>query len=57
VGGHVFLKVQANKSSPKFGNCSKLAARYCGPFEILERNIAYMLSLPASMYIHNIFHV
>jgi hypothetical protein len=59
VGDHVFLKVKANRSSPKLGNCSKLAARYCGPFEILERigPIAYMLTLPACMTIHNVFHV
>jgi hypothetical protein len=32
VGDHVFLKVKANKSSLKLGNCSKLAAIFCGPF-------------------------
>jgi hypothetical protein len=37
VGDHVLLKVKANKSSLKFGNCSKLVAHYCGPIEILER--------------------
>jgi hypothetical protein len=37
VGAHVFLKVKANKSSLKLGNCAKLVARFCGPFEILER--------------------
>jgi hypothetical protein len=59
VGDHVFLKVKANKSSLRLGNCSKLAARFCGPFEILERigPVAYMLSFPASMHIHNVFHV
>jgi hypothetical protein len=59
VGDHVLLKVTANRSSLKLGNCSKLEARYCGPFEILERigPIAYMMALPASMSIHNIFHV
>jgi hypothetical protein len=59
VGYHVFLKVKANRSSLKLGNCSKLAARYFGSFEILERigNVAYMLALPASMFIHNVFHV
>jgi hypothetical protein len=59
VGDHVFLKVKAKRSSPKLGNCSKMVARYCGPFEILERIgiVAYMLSLPASMCIHNVFHV
>jgi hypothetical protein len=59
VGDHVFLKMKANRSSLKLGNCSKLAARYCGPFEILERigPVAYMLALPTSMTIHNVFHV
>jgi hypothetical protein len=52
VGDHVFFKVKANRSSLKLGNCSKLAAHYCGPFEILERigPVAYMIALPASMY-------
>jgi hypothetical protein len=59
VGDHGFLKVKANRSSLKLGNCSKLAARYCGPFEILERidPVVYMIALCASMSIHNIFHV
>jgi hypothetical protein len=58
-GDHVFLKVKANISSLKLGNFFKLATRYCGSFEILERNgpITYMLALPASMYIHNVFHI
>jgi hypothetical protein len=59
VGDHVFLKVKSNRSSLKLGNCSKLAARYCGPFEILERigPVAYMIAFPASMSVHNVFHV
>jgi hypothetical protein len=59
VGDHVLLKVKTNKSSLKLGNCSKLAARYCGSFEILERIglVEYMLALPASISIHNVFHV
>ena len=58
MGDQVFLKVKANKSSLKLGNCSKLEARYCGPFEILERigPVAYMLALPASMTVHNVFY-
>jgi hypothetical protein len=53
------LKVKANKSSLKLGNCLKLAARYCGPFEILERigPVAYMISFPTSIFVHNVFHV
>jgi hypothetical protein len=59
VGDHVFLKVKAKRSSLKLRNCSKLATRYCGPFEILERigPVAYILDLPTSMCIHNVFHV
>jgi hypothetical protein len=59
VGDHFFLKVKANRSSLKLGNCSKLEARYCGRFEILERigPVSYMLAFPASMTIHNVFHV
>jgi hypothetical protein len=59
VGDHVFLKVKANRSSLKLGNYSKLEARYCGSFEILEGIglVAYMLSFPTSMTIHNVFHV
>jgi hypothetical protein len=59
VGDHVFLKLKANRSSLKLGNYAKLAARFCGPFEILERigPVAYMLALLASMTVHNVFHV
>jgi hypothetical protein len=51
--------VKANRSFLKLGNCSKLVARYCGPFEILDRlgPVDYMIALPASMSIHNVFHV
>ena len=36
-----------------------MAARFCGPFEILERigPVAYMIALPGSMFVHNVFHV
>jgi hypothetical protein len=59
VGDHVFLKLKANRSSLKLGSCAKLATRFCGPFEIFERIglVAYMLALPSSMTIHNVFHV
>jgi hypothetical protein len=53
------MKVKANRSSLKLGNYSKLAAHYCGPFEILERigPIDYMPVLFSYMTIHNVFHV
>jgi hypothetical protein len=59
VGDYVFLKVKTNRSSLRLGSCAKLATSFCGPFEILERigPVAYMLALPASMTVHNVFHV
>jgi hypothetical protein len=59
VGEHVLLKVKPKKISLKLGSCTKLAARFCGPFEILDRigPVAYMLALTASMNVHNVFHV
>jgi hypothetical protein len=51
--------VNPKKSSLKLGSCTKLVARFCGPFEILDRigPVAYMLALLASMNVHNVFHV
>jgi hypothetical protein len=48
VGKHVFLKVKSKRSSLRLGSCPNLAAKYYGPFEILERigPIAYMLAFP-----------
>ena len=59
VGDHVYLKVKARKISMKLGNCAKLAPRFCGPFEILDRigPVAYQLELPTNLRIHNVFHV
>ena len=59
VGEHVFLKVREKKSSLKLGNCKKLAARFYGPFEILNiiGLVAYELALPPSIKVHNVFHV
>jgi hypothetical protein len=59
IGEHVYLKVKARRSSLKLGNCSKLAPRFCGPFDILTRirPVAYQLALPANLKVHNVFHV
>jgi hypothetical protein len=59
VEENVFFKVKAKRSSLRLGSWSKLAARYCSPFEILEKigPVSYMLALPASMRVHNVFHV
>jgi hypothetical protein len=37
AGEHVILKVKPKKSSLKLGSCTKLVARFCGLFEILDR--------------------
>jgi len=59
VGEHVFLKVKVKRSLLILGCCPKLEARYCGSFEILEKigSVAYMLSFPASMRVHTVFHM
>jgi hypothetical protein len=59
VREHMFLKVKDKISLLILGSYPKLAARYCGPFEILEKigPVAYMIALHASMRVHNVFHV
>ena len=60
VGDHVFLKVMPKRGVVRFSKRRKLAPRYIGPFEILERvgTIAYQLALPPSLLgVHEVFHV
>jgi hypothetical protein len=59
VGEHVILKVKPKKRYFKLGSCTKLAARFYGPFEILDKIglVAHMLALSVSMNAHNVFHV
>ena len=55
----MFLKFKTKRSSLKLEIFPKSTARYCGPFEVLEKigPVAYMLALHESMRIHNMFHV
>ncbi|XP_058106311.1 uncharacterized protein LOC131249521 [Magnolia sinica] len=44
----------------RFGKKGKLAPRYIGPFEILERvgEVAYRIALPPQLAnVHNVFHI
>jgi hypothetical protein len=40
------------------GDCAKMAALYCGPFEFLDKvgPIAYRLALHPIVKEHNVFH-
>ncbi|GJY05274.1 putative reverse transcriptase domain-containing protein [Tanacetum coccineum] len=60
VRDQVLLKVSPWKGVIRFGKKGKLAPRYVGPFEILEkiRPVAYRLRLPEELSsMHDIFHV
>ncbi|GKD85920.1 reverse transcriptase domain-containing protein, partial [Tanacetum coccineum] len=60
VGDRVMLKVSPWKGVVHFGKKGKLAPRYVGPFEILERigPVAYRLRLPEELSgVHDTFHV
>ncbi|XP_073035226.1 uncharacterized protein [Primulina eburnea] len=59
-GDRVFLKVSPFRGTVRFGIKGKLAPRYVGPYEILQRigTLAYRLALPPSLSgIHDVFHV
>ncbi|GKE30484.1 hypothetical protein Tco_1445868 [Tanacetum coccineum] len=60
VRDQVLLKVSPWKGVIRFGKKGKLAPRYVGPFEILERIglVAYRLRLPEELTsVHDTFHV
>ena len=60
VGDHIFFKVMPKRGVVKFSKQGKLASRYIGPFEILERvgTGAYRLALsPSLLGVHEVFHV
>ena len=60
VGDHVYIKVSPMKGVQRFGVKRKLAPRYVGPYQILEKkgNVAYKVQLPVELRaIFPIFHV
>ena len=60
IGDCVFLNVTPTQGIMRFEVKGKLAPRYIGLFEILERvkNVAYRLNLPPQLgHVHNVFYV
>jgi hypothetical protein len=60
VGDYVYLKVSPIIGTKRFGVKGKLAPRYIGSYQILERRgeVAYQLSLPENLLaMHDVFHV
>nr|GEW01900.1 reverse transcriptase domain-containing protein [Tanacetum cinerariifolium] len=60
VGYYVLLKVLSWKGVVRFGKKGKLAPRFVGPFEIVEKvdPVAYQLDLPEELNdVHDMFYV
>ncbi|GJV44341.1 putative nucleotidyltransferase, ribonuclease H [Tanacetum coccineum] len=60
IGDYVLLKVSPWKGVVRFGEKGKLAPRFFGPFEIMEKVglVAYRLDLPEELNgVHDTFHV
>uniref|UniRef100_A0A2N9ER56 Integrase catalytic domain-containing protein n=1 Tax=Fagus sylvatica TaxID=28930 RepID=A0A2N9ER56_FAGSY len=59
VGDWVYLRLQPFKQRSMHQKMGKLAPRFYGPYQILERigAVAYKLDLPNDALIHPVFHV
>ncbi|GJX04963.1 putative reverse transcriptase domain-containing protein [Tanacetum coccineum] len=60
VGDYVLLKVSPWKGVVRFGKKGKLAPRFVGPFEIIEKvgHVAYRLDFPEELNgVHDTFHL
>ena len=57
---YTYLKVSPIRGTRKFQVKGKLAPRYIGPYQIIEKIgvVAHRLELPPKMsYVHDVFHV
>ena len=52
------MKVKSKRILLILGRCSKLVARFCGPFEILAKKgpVTYELAFHVHVIVHNVFH-
>jgi hypothetical protein len=60
VGDFVYLKVSPMRGLCHFKVRGKLAARFIGPFKILEKRgeVAYQLELPSQLFdVSDVFHI
>src|SRR4051812_429471 len=60
VGDFVYLRVTPLKGMQRFHVKGKLAPRYIGPFEVIDRRgqVAYQLRLPTELSdVHDVFHM
>jgi hypothetical protein len=60
VGDFMYLKVSPTRGTRRFMVKGKLAPRYVGPFQILDRKgeVAYQLELPPQLSdVHDVFHI
>jgi hypothetical protein len=60
VGDVVYLEVSPMRGTHRFKVKGKLAPRYVGPFQIVDRRgeVAYQLELPPQLSdVHDVFHV
>ncbi|HET7713247.1 MAG TPA: hypothetical protein VFK94_02085, partial [Patescibacteria group bacterium] len=60
VGDYAYLKVSPSRGVQRFGVRGKLAPRYIGPYEIIEKfsSVAYRLKLPETLSaVHDTFHI
>jgi hypothetical protein len=60
IGDFVYLKVAPMRGTHRFRVNGKLAPRYFGPLNIIDRKgeVAYQLELPPQLSdVHNVFHI